>query len=69
LLDVLVVSAYNWTSTEGNEMINIKLSAEQLALLLQVFDEQLSIGTFEDSEVEMAEEIVEILADAKFLPY
>jgi hypothetical protein len=46
-------------------MITIKLSAEQLALLLQVFDEQLSIGTFEDSEVDMAEEIVEILAEAK----
>jgi len=47
-------------------MINIKLSAEQLALLLQVFDDQLVIGNMESAEVEMAEEIVEILADAVY---
>lgn len=48
-------------------MINIKLSAEQLKLLLQVFDDQLCIGTMESTEVEMAEEIVQILAEADFL--
>ena len=44
--------------------ITISLTAKQLKLLLQVFDEQLCIGTMEESEVEMAEEIVEILAEA-----
>ena len=44
--------------------ITITLTAKQLKLLLQVFDEQLCIGTMEESEVEMAEEIVEILAEA-----
>ena len=42
----------------------ITLTEKQLKLLLQVFDEQLCIGTMEESEVEMAEEIVEILAEA-----
>jgi hypothetical protein len=46
-------------------MITIKLSAEQLALLLQVFDEQLSIGTIEPSEVEIAEEVLAILESAE----
>jgi hypothetical protein len=46
-------------------MINIKLSAEQLALLLQVFDEQLSIGTIEPSEVAIAEEVLAILESAE----
>ena len=44
--------------------ITITLTAKQLKLLLQVFDEQLCIGTMEESEVDMAEEIVEILAEA-----
>ena len=50
-------------------MINIKLSAEQLALLLQVFDEQLSIGTIEPSEVAIAEEILAILEEAENAAY
>ena len=44
--------------------ITISLTAKQLKLLLQVFDEQLCIGTMEESEVDMAEEIVEILVEA-----
>ena len=50
-------------------MINIKLSAEQLALLLQVFDEQLSIGTIEPSEVAIAEEVLAILEEAENAAY
>jgi hypothetical protein len=50
-------------------MINIKLSAEQLALLLQVFDEQLSIGTIEPSEVAIAEEVLAILESAENKAY
>ena len=50
-------------------MINIKLSAEQLALLLQVFYEQLSIGTIEPSEVAIAEEILAILEEAENAAY
>ena len=50
-------------------MINIKLSAEQLALLLQVFDEQLSIGTIEPSEVAIAEEVLAILEKAENAAY
>ena len=46
-------------------MITIKLSAEQLALLLQVFDEQLSIGTIEPSEIAIAEEVLAILEEAE----
>ena len=48
-------------------MITIKLTAEQLALLLQVFDEQLSVGTIEPSEVAIAEEVLEILEEAENL--
>jgi len=46
-------------------MITIKLSAEQLALLLQVFDEQLSIGTFEASEIPLAYGILAVLESAE----
>ena len=44
--------------------ITISLTEKQLKLLLQVFDEQLCIGTMAESEIDMAEEIVEILAEA-----
>lgn len=50
-------------------MITIKLSTEQLALLLQVFDEQLSIGTIEPSEIAIAEEVIEILESAENAAY
>jgi hypothetical protein len=50
---------------KGNKMITIKLTTEQLALLLQVFDEQLSVGTIEPSEVAIAEEVLEILETAE----
>lgn len=43
----------------------ITLTEKQLALLLQVFDEQLSIGTIEPSEVAIAEEVLEILETAE----
>lgn len=47
--------------------ISIALTAKQLALLLQVFDEQLSIGTIEPSEVAIAEEVIAILEEAENL--
>ena len=47
----------------------ITLTAEQLALLLQVFDEQLSIGTIEPSEVAIAEEVLAILEEAENAAY
>ena len=51
---------------KGNEMqATITLTEKQLALLLQVFDEQLSIGTIEPSEVTIAEEVLEILETAE----
>ena len=43
----------------------ITLTEKQLALLLQVFDEQLSIGTIEPSEVAIAEEVLDILETAE----
>ena len=43
----------------------ITLTEKQLALLLQVFDEQLSIGTIEPNEVAIAEEVLEILETAE----
>ena len=50
-------------------MITIKLTTEQLALLLQVFDEQLSVGTIEPSEVAIAEEVLAILEEAENAAY
>ena len=44
--------------------ITISLTAKQLKLLHQVFDEQLSVGTIEADEVATAEEVIAILAEA-----
>ena len=44
--------------------ITISLTAKQLKLLLQVFDEQLSVGTIEADEVATAEEVIAILVEA-----
>ena len=43
----------------------ITLTEKQLALLLQVFDEQLSIGTIEPNEVAIAEQVLAILEEAE----
>ena len=45
--------------------ITISLTEKQLKLLLQVFDEQLSIGnSIEAHEIATAEEVIAILAEA-----
>ena len=51
---------------KGNQMqISIKLTEEQLALLLQVLDEQISVGNIEASEQALASEVLEILETAE----
>jgi hypothetical protein len=47
---------------KGNQMqISIKLTEKQVALLLQVLDEQISVGNIEASEQALASEVLEIL--------
>ena len=43
----------------------IKLTEEQLALLLQVLDEQISVGNIEASEQALASEVLDILETAE----
>ena len=51
---------------KGNQMqISIKLTEKQLALLLQVLDEQISVGNIEASEQALASEVLEILETAE----
>jgi len=50
------------TSTIMNTTIT--LSAEQVALLLQVLSERISVGNIEPSEQSLADEVLEILEDA-----
>ena len=51
---------------KGNEMqISIKLTEKQLALLLQVLDEQISVGNIEASEQALASEVLELLETAE----
>ena len=51
---------------KGNQMqISIKLTEKQLALLLQVLDEQISVGHIEASEQALASEVLEILETAE----
>ena len=47
----------------------IKLSAEQIALLLQILDEKLSIGEIEDSERPLAFGVLAILEEAENSAY
>jgi hypothetical protein len=42
----------------------IKLTAEQVALLLQILSERISVGNIEPSEQDLAEEVLDILEDA-----
>jgi len=42
----------------------ITLSAEQVAFLLQVLSERISVGNIEPSEQSLADEVLEILEDA-----
>ena len=50
------------TSTIMNT--TIKLTAEQVALLLQILSERISVGNIEPSEQSLADEVLEILEDA-----
>ena len=44
---------------------SIKLTAQQVALLLQILDEQISVGNIEPSEKDLADEVLEILETAE----
>ena len=51
---------------KGNQMqISIKLTEKQVALLLQVLDEQISVGNIEASDQALASEVLEILETAE----
>jgi hypothetical protein len=50
---------------KGIMQTTIKLTEEQLALLLQVLDEQISIGNIDPSEQALASEVLEILETAE----
>ena len=51
---------------KGNQMqTSIKLTEKQVALLLQVLDEQISVGNIEASEQALASEVLEILETAE----
>jgi hypothetical protein len=49
---------------KGNQ-ISIKLTEKQVALLLQILDEQISIGNIEASDKALASEVLEILETAE----
>ena len=51
---------------KGNQMqVSIKLTAQQVALLLQILDEQISVGNIEPSEKDLADEVLDILETAE----
>ena len=51
---------------KGNQMqISIKLTEKQVALLLQVLDEQISVGDIDPSDKVLADEVLEILEMAE----
>jgi hypothetical protein len=51
---------------KGNQMqTSIKLTEKQLALLLQVLDEQISVGNIDPSDKALADEVLEILETAE----
>ena len=45
--------------------ISIKLTEKQVALLLQVLDEQISIGNIDPSDKDLVDEVLEILEMAE----
>ena len=45
--------------------ISIKLTEKQVALLLQVLDEQISVGNIDPSDKDLADEVLEILETAE----
>ena len=44
---------------------SIKLTEKQLALLLQILDEQISVGNIESSDKALASEVLDILETAE----
>ena len=51
---------------KGNQMqVSIKLTEKQVALLLQVLDEQISVGNIDPSDKDLADEVLEILETAE----
>jgi len=51
---------------KGNQMqTSIKLTEKQVALLLQILDEQISVGNIEASEQALASEVLDILETAE----
>jgi hypothetical protein len=51
---------------KGNQMqTSIKLTEKQVALLLQILDEQISVGNIDPSDKVLADEILEILETAE----
>jgi hypothetical protein len=51
---------------KGTKMqTTIKLTEKQLALLLQILDEQISVGNIEASDKALADEVLEILETAE----
>ena len=45
--------------------VSIKLTAQQVALLLQILDEQISVGNIDPSDKDLADEVLEILETAE----
>jgi hypothetical protein len=50
---------------KGIMQTTIKLTEKQVALLLQILDEQISVGNIEASEQALASEVLEILETAE----
>jgi hypothetical protein len=51
---------------KGNQMqTSIKLTEMQVALLLQILDEQISVGNIDPSDKALADEVLEILETAE----
>ena len=51
---------------KGNQMqTSIKLTEKQVALLLQILDEQISVGNIDPSDKDLADEVLDILETAE----
>jgi hypothetical protein len=50
---------------KGIMQTTIKLTEEQVALLLQILDEQISVGNIDPSDKALASEVLEILETAE----
>jgi hypothetical protein len=50
---------------KGIMQTTIKLTEKQVALLLQILDEQISVGNIEASDKDLASEVLEILETAE----